>query len=260
MKYEVITSMNEELYNVIGHKMISSFLENWPEDAVLWVYMEEDFTIPENSRIVKSSIQDDPAFQEFVSRHSKRFDQLNKKELHKGAIRFAPKSFTIFNHCIETDTDFVIWMDSDIETFAPMNKNFINSLVREGVYTTFLGREDTFTEGGLVVYNVKHEKNEAFMEHWRIMYEFDQVFRLDEWHDCAIFDYLRNRLLTEEEQLNLSPWGRGFEHVFNNSILGAYMDHMKGPRKELGHSYFEDLSLEIATPQAIERYEKWKKG
>ena len=43
------------------------------------------------------------------------------------------------------------------------------------------------------------------------------------------------------ENTNLTPWGKNYDHVFINSILGEYMDHMKGDRKNIGKSKKSDL-------------------
>ena len=43
------------------------------------------------------------------------------------------------------------------------------------------------------------------------------------------------------ENINLTPWGKNYDHVFINSILGEYMDHMKGDRKNIGKSMRSDI-------------------
>ena len=74
---------------------------------------------------------------------------------------------------------------------------------------------------------------EKFREIYRQMYDNDLLFQLPLWHDCLVFDAAR---VNTSPHLNLSPNGRGYGHVFINSILGKYMDHMKGPRKDRGRS------------------------
>jgi len=258
VKFEIITSMNKKLYDQVGKTMVDSFLKNWPEEIGLTIYREDEFEFPSHSRLSVASILDDSEYVSFMKRHKNRHDQSNPLELHRGAVRFAGKSFTVFTHCLTSDKQFVIWLDADTETFNPVTKDFINSLVREGVYVTYLGREETYSECGFVIYNTKHFKNEDFMDEWRSLYELDRIFSLPEWHDSYLFDWLRYRHLEKEEELNLSPWGRGYEHVFNSSCIGAFIDHKKGPRKEVGHSYYSDLNMRVATKEAIERYSKWK--
>jgi len=81
------------------------------------------------------------------------------------------------------------------------------------------------------------------METWRHLYESDELFKLEQWHDSFVFDKIRKVYEKTNliENINLSPWGKDYDHVFINSILGDYMDHLKGPRKNYGKSYSSDL-------------------
>ena len=42
---------------------------------------------------------------------------------------------------------------------------------------------------------------------------------------------------------NISHNGEIFGHPFINSVLGDYMDHLKGNRKEVGYSRTKELSV-----------------
>jgi hypothetical protein len=66
---------------------------------------------------------------------------------------------------------------------------------------------------------------------WRRLYTTGELFNLKGWTDCHAFDFVRTKCLAEVDCENLTPWANGFAHVFLNGPLGAYMDHMKGPRK-----------------------------
>ena len=49
--------------------------------------------------------------------------------------------------------------------------------------------------------------------------------------------------------LNPEPDSKGLAgHPFINSELGKYMDHMKGDRKDLGHSEKKDIKLHADNP------------
>ena len=42
----------------------------------------------------------------------------------------------------------------------------------------------------------------------------------------------------------MTPSGKDYDHVFINSELGKYIDHMKGPRKNEGKSRSTDIYTE----------------
>jgi hypothetical protein len=66
------------------------------------------------------------------------------------------------------------------------------------------------------------------------------IFTLAEWHDSFVFDKIRE--LVPVDSLDWSKdliTGEG--HPLINSAWGAYLDHLKGSRKQLGRSPGRDL-------------------
>lgn len=71
-----------------------------------------------------------------------------------------------------------------------------------------------------------------------------EMFLLPEWHDCKMWDIMREHFsgVRGIEYRNISGSASHTSHPFVNSILGQYMDHLKGPdRKSLGRSFDEDF-------------------
>ena len=69
------------------------------------------------------------------------------------------------------------------------------------------------------------------------MYNGGELFQIEEWHDSFIFDQVRIYLEKQKKcsNVNISDFGikdvGNESHVFVASILGDYMDHKKGIRK-----------------------------
>ena len=82
------------------------------------------------------------------------------------------------------------------------------------------------------------------MTDWQNLYNKDTLFDLEEYHDSYLFWHLLKKYnLEDKEGLNLSkghPHRPGV-HVFINSPLGNYMDHLKGSRKKQGRSKASDI-------------------
>lgn len=248
MKFEVVTSMNQAYYDNIGNKMLDSYVERWPDDVKLKIYTEEDLLLPESSKYeIRDLYQLEPELKNFVERNKDRKDQQNPKELHLGAVRFSYKTFSIINACTTSEADYVIWLDADTFTHTDVTKDFLESLVKPEAYVSYLGRENNYSECGFVIYNIRHEFNLRFMNQWKELYITDMVFSLPQWHDSYVFDVLRKLFENEGVMVNnnLSPWGKDYDHVFINSILGEYMDHMKGDRKYEGKSKKSDLTRNV---------------
>jgi hypothetical protein len=68
------------------------------------------------------------------------------------------------------------------------------------------------------------------------------IFTMAEWHDSFVFDEVRKMC-----QLNELDWSghliTGEGHPLINSEWGAYLDHLKGKRKDYGKSLSADLKV-----------------
>jgi hypothetical protein len=76
------------------------------------------------------------------------------------------------------------------------------------------------------------------------MYITDSIFNELEWHDSYLFwEVLKRTAVTDSVDIGKGAGARG-HHVFINSVLGEYIDHMKGKRKIKGKSSKSDLRTE----------------
>jgi hypothetical protein len=73
------------------------------------------------------------------------------------------------------------------------------------------------------------------------------IFTLAEWHDSFVFDAVREKFKGKILENNWS-YGiiKGEGHPLINSEWGAYLDHLKGDRKDLGRSKNNDLKVKRA--------------
>ena len=243
-KFKVITTMNKAGYEKYGRKMITSWHRYWPHYMELDVYCE-GFDLDEKRWSGINEIDLHAASPELVAfkeRHKDRPDQQNPKELAHGAVRFSHKSFAVIHACMNNPDTVVIWLDADTVTHSVVTSQFLEDLLPEEAYTSYLGRQNNYTECGFVMYDTSNPFNEQFMMMWKSLYVSDQIFQLPQWHDCMAYDAVRTHL--EEDGLrtyNITPDGKNYDHVFINSPLGTVMDHLKGPRKDAGKSPISDL-------------------
>ena len=164
-----------------------------------------------------------------------------KKSFLWDASRFANKVFALWHFAEHCNTDIFIWCDGDVRTHTPMTLEFIHSIApSENQLATYLGRR-TWPECGWMMFNRNHPKFAEFMEQWRWIYESDDIFEHAEYHDSFIFGELVEDYKAVGVEFNdLGGPDKG-GHIFINSPLGAYMDHLKGFRKEVGKSLAGDL-------------------
>jgi len=252
----IITSFSQKGYHDYGKRFIETFLEHWTDEK-LRVYYERGIptSAPRDERVEYVNLYDFPDFVEFenvVKESDPMFSGIIRMPDGKNAYnfrfdvnRFYRKVFCMFHACTEeTADDRVAWVDADVYFHNTMPQNFLRTLVQDSTYIAHLQREWLYSETGFVAFNTKHSVNKTFMELFMATY-FNGSFKLlGEWHDCYVLDYLIK--LFNVSRVNLTTDEKS-NHPFNDSVLGKFMDHMKGPqRKENGKSHEHELTQKTA--------------
>ena len=277
MKIKVITSYKPGCWNQYAKKGIESMAEQFPKEIDLVVYAEEPKPECKYDRIQWVDLNTaEPKLNAFKQRHKddpvangklqtkvngvRRVPELqtlggadkNKESFLWDAVRFSNKVICVVNGLRHSEGyDYVVWIDADTFTFRPIPIAFFESLLPKDTMVTYLGRENPtlgdggkYPECGFVGYNCNHPETQNFIDDWEQLYVTDDVFKILEWHDSYVFWHL-TKIYRKEKNVKVNDIGRWKgvrgHHVFINSELGLYMDHMKGDRKAKGSSAKKDL-------------------
>lgn len=258
MIYTIVTTFHAAGMAQYGQTMIDTFDRYWPESVPLIVYAENcQPAVPSDRVQVLDLMESSQDLVRFKTKHAN--DPVANGQIAKDtrvpfrdnqfkwdAVRFSHKVFAVIHACASIDSDWIVWLDADTKTFAPVPEGFLASICDAGSMACYLGRREKYhSECGWVAYNRQHPDLRAFMDRWRDLYMTGDLFNLREYHDSFVFDVLRRDFQTMRgtQFTNLSPElpGKGPGHPFIASQLGRYMDHMKGSkRKALGHSLPDD--------------------
>tara|TARA_E500000331_G_scaffold11670_1_gene10692 strand:+ start:2657 stop:3544 length:888 start_codon:yes stop_codon:yes gene_type:complete len=282
MKIKVITSYKPGCWEQYGKKGIESMAEQFPKEIDIVVYAEEPKPECKYDRIQWIDLNTaEPELVKFKNKHKndpvangeleeieggvrrpaelqvKGGNDKNKGSFLWAAVRFANKVFCVVNAVRNSEEyDYVVWIDGDTFSFRPIPMSFFEQLLPQDTMLTYLGRENPklndggkYPECGFVGYNLKHPEMQNFINDWEKLYVTDEVFKLLEWHDSYVFWHLTKKYRKESPyQIKVNDIGywKGVKghHVFVNSELGEYMDHMKGKRKKIGTSTRNDLRKE----------------
>lgn len=270
MNISVVTTFNEAGLKQYGQRMLDTFAKNWPKDIKLYVYAEKCVPrIADHDQII---LKDLDSVQELINFKNqwKGVPKANgdvsndpvrskRKDAGKGfkwhAIRFAHKVYAIFDCARIADTDILVWMDGDTVCHSPVTMNNIKTLIPEGIDLGFLGREGKYSECGLYSLDLRSPVIQNFLREFQRMYDDAEhgIFTLAEWHDSFVFDAVRTKFRGSIKELNWSSQlgdlrarpgnSKGEGHPLINSQWGAYLDHLKGDRKDIGRSKQEDLKV-----------------
>lgn len=274
MKYKVITTFKPGDWDKYSRRMVESVLQRWP-NADMTIYYQDLKPAYDNPNVswqdidkanlgldtFRKTYKDDPVAMGKINgipggvRRSPRLQTEGGLDARKdsylwNAVKFSYKVSCV-THAVKTytDYDYVIWLDDDTFTFRDIPIDFIKSICPDDTLVTYLDRENDrgsnkYPECGLVCYNMKHSMVQNFVSDWEQLYFTAQIFDLLEWHDSYVFWHLtkeyRQKKDAKVHDIGYSKGVKG-HHVFVNSILGQYIDHFKGDRKDAKSSKGEDI-------------------
>lgn len=243
--FSAVTTFNLEKHKY-GIEMINSFFANWPDEVKLTAYIENaspiDDALVKNKIVIKEFHENIPEYRFF----KKKFKEKEKytDDFRFNVFRFAHKVYAISKALKDVKTKYLIWLDSDIKTHKKIPVSFLHSLVDDTRYLSYLGRESisikhlNYSECGFLIFNTEHFIHSQFWKDMMQMYDGGKLFQEKEWHDSYIFDVVRKNLeiTSNIKNINISDMGlvdiKSEDHVFVASVLGKFMDHKKGNRKQ----------------------------
>lgn len=259
-KFSVVTTFHSNGYDQYAKRLIQTFLQNWPQDVTLMVY-PEDHVIQESASnlIVRDLHTSSPELVTFKQRWSRdprargmvALGPPDRKGKQPGigfrwdAIRFSHKVYAVCHAAKNTDADVMFWMDADMVCHSAIDIDFISKQIPDSMGLAFLGREKKFTECGLYAINLRDPVTQIWLQQFQLAYDSGRLMTMAEWNDCWVFDETRKEVQAAYpawQQLNWSAGLiRGEGHPLINTAWGAYLDHLKGRRKDLGRSSAKDL-------------------
>jgi len=229
---KAVTTFSPRGYRKYGKKCLESLIRNWPSE--IGVFYEEKPDL-EHEKLIYVPLNSIPERQEFLklAENIPGSDGMVEREkapteynFMRDALKYCHKAFCQ----MAVEDDHVFWIDADTVVFKEIQRDFLVSLFDGHPYCYF-GR-GMYTETGFLGFNQTHQLFPLLKRQYINCYTKGVLFSMLGWHDCFAFDYARIGI----EGNNLSPLGKGTEHVIATSILGDYLDHLKGNRKNLGHS------------------------
>ena len=251
-RINAVTCYNLKGFRETGPLLINGFIQHWPKETYLTVYVDDP--IPKHELIrdsrVTYKILNQKDLLSFKERHANNLEanglgsksEAGQKNYRYDAVRFSHKVFALLQFLEENETDVLIWLDGDSRTHSTVSVNDIDSWCPEEKFAGYLARPWMYTETGFHIFNMKHSISNDFLNSWKQYYVDDSIFKLNMWTDCHTYDAAKI-VFDDKHWHNLSPPIKN-NHPFINGPLGVFMDHMKGPRKQKGTSHKKDLVVQ----------------
>jgi len=267
----VCTTFHKEGLDLYGQRFIDSFAKRVDKQIKLLVYAEDCVVVnPDPTQITvfdaklelkklnafKQRWKDDPRANgippdEIKARRPRDWH----KKFKWDAIRFANKVYAVFDAC-QRSQDWCVWMDADTFVHSDWSYDDFKKQLPDDVWLTYVGRgkgSQTWPECGFYGMNLRDPVCKLFLEEFERMYEDAEngIFTLEEWHDSYVFGDILARYkardpnvldYSAEMYLKEAKTGGG-GHPLINGVLGTWMDHMKGVRKQEGRSRAKDIMV-----------------
>lgn len=276
MTLTVVTGWSPEGWELYGRRFLESFDRFWPLDVALIVYGEaavsplmlealfdrKTMKARTTRQITFIPLDHIEGCTEFLERHRDNLyargkDRLPQHHWKERAVlagynwrfdawKFCRQGFIPEHAARRCGTDFLCWLDGDVVTTAPLaSSRTITDLMPPGKWIAYLGREPKHPDIAFQLYDLRLQGNpethtgadhavDRMLCYFAEIYRTDEVFQLPEWHSAYVWKVAIERAGARPVLHNLTPTGSG--HVWHQSPLRLWGDHLKGDRKKRGRS------------------------
>lgn len=236
MRTAVVTTFSPKGYRVYGKRMIDSFAQYWPSDVPLYVYYEGEKPADASNRVTWLPLDLDEDRKAFLAAHKDEGgDKIDYRFL---VATFSHKVFAYT--AAPQEAEWLIWLDGDVETTASVSHEFLKQVQPPGVVASYLGRPwFRHSETGFLCFRLD-DAGKEFLRAVRGVYTSGEVKSLLEWHDCMVFDHVRQQFERKGYRFyNISRGCSGLA-VLDQTLLAKVMMHNKGPARKQ-KAYGDDM-------------------
>lgn len=234
MKITVVTTFAKDHIAVYGRRFIDTFQKHCAFDLKIFA---EDFTQQDLNYPVLDYYKHIPEqieFKQFILENIESSNTKSANRLRK-ALRWSYKSFVIWYALKNINSDYIVWMDADVETLRPVDETVISKIAKKKliVANPELIKNDMHIESGFVIFNTKHSLISRVIEHYHQGYHDQQVLNLPKpWDGFWLAKLMKeDKEISNSSDLSKVPYRKIFtyfkHHVgkakFRNTDLNKYL-------------------------------------
>ena len=231
---EVITSVNERYWNVIGRDCVESWLRHWSTDFRLTVYVEE-FELPITSdRVTEIGFdQLDPDYW-----------QLQRLDCHDSIKRFAKKAYSFMHAMHHSTSRWIIWLDADVITQKRVNWSTWRHILDKVYVASYLGVTYTtdkqgnagswlVPETGVFAVNQRHPQYEQFRSEYVRRYRQRDHADLRRFYDNDVFGAAIKAIPHVRVNDLCAGFAKAYKTPLKHTVLGPYLKHYKAKHSKV---------------------------
>lgn len=267
----VVTTFHLPGLETYGQRFLDSFAQRVDKKIKLLVYAEncnpknpdpeqikifDSFEALPKLNAFKSKWANVPHANGDITSHPARNGRKDwQKKFKWDAVRFANKTYAVYDAC-ERSKDWCVWMDADTYVHSNWSYEQFKEQLPDNAWITYVGRgkgSQTWPECGFYGMNLNNETCKKFLAEFERVYEDPDngIFKLAEWHDSFVFGNILNGMKIQDpnvydysaEMYLREAKSGGGGHPLINGVLGKWIDHLKGVRKQEGRSRKVDIMV-----------------
>lgn len=225
---EVITSMSQTYYDLIGKDCLHSFLQYWPQQFKLHVYVEE-LVLEDHYRIKQTNFSKlDPDYQAF---------QLDPN-CNQSEKKFAKKAYSVMHAMNHSPANWIIWLDADVVTTAPIPETFWHALLDDQHLSMYMGVHYTLDktgnaghwlvpETGVFAVNTKHKEFKNLRYEYCRRYHKRDKTNLRRFYDNDVFGAAIKHATGSTHRDLCAQFDKPYKTPLRHTVLGPYLKHYK---------------------------------
>lgn len=255
-QFSFCTTFHKEGYDRYGRNHVWYFDQCMPEGVNHYAYAQGvDVDLDLKKVKVLNFDEEVTGYEEYKAKYKDlKPEGVSYKSFEYEHVRFCHKVYAVLAHYEnrKDDARYIGWIDGDVVPVKPIPLDFFNTLVSEGKFMSLLERGYKYAECGFMIWDTQHPMTEEYFKRIRAAYDEGLMFKKYNdigWHDSIIWDFemreMREAGMVEAHDLSQPAQNAAAQidqrevrkmHPFVKGILGEYMDHLKGRRKDQGFS------------------------
>jgi cellulose synthase/poly-beta-1,6-N-acetylglucosamine synthase-like glycosyltransferase len=231
---EVITSVNQHYWDMIGRDSIESWLAYWSDDFCLTVYTEE-FQLPDYGNRVRQIDFDqlDPDYW-----------QLQQEDLHDSIKRFAKKAYSFMHAMSHSRSSWIIWLDADVVTQKSVDRSVWRKILDKNCLASYLGvtyytdkqgnpGDWLVPETGVFAVNRRHHDYKQFRQEYQRRYHQRDYQDLRRFYDNDVFGAAIRSISGTQVNDLCAGFAKAYKTPLKHTVLGPYLIHYKAKHSKV---------------------------
>ena len=237
---EVATTYNQQYYDIIGKRMVESFVKHWPKHIKLHVYWQEaEPEIMADNIVYHELYRVQPQLKQWVDQHTdKKYhgwrEDRNKFVWKNDGVKFSHKVFAQTHRIKNSTADILLYSDADTLYHAEPDLDYLSEICPADSLCTFFDRPKFRDETGFYMHNPQHPRAKEWANRLEEIYLSGEVwtYEKDRAADQYTMAFGRQHFFFCK-QMDLMKYHKGMDpkDPVPTSPLNKFLKHLKGEKK-----------------------------